>query len=32
MLWLCTRVWEHYRAVKLEKRLQKNVKAAKKAE
>lgn len=32
MLWLCTRVWEHYKALKLEKRLQKTVKAVKKAE
>jgi hypothetical protein len=32
MLWLCTRVWEHYKALKLEKRLQKKVKAVKKAE
>ena len=32
MLWLCTRVWEHCKALKLEKRLQKKVKAVKKAE
>ena len=32
MLWLGTRLWEHSKALKLEKLLQKKVKAVKKAE